>query len=97
MRRKPTLPSKVRITSKVTYRVIISDELDKDTLGECRFEEKHIIIKQGLSYSESIKVLIHELLHCIEWHGLKRDISHKLIYDLENPIFKILLLNKWIK
>ena len=97
MRRKPTLPSRVRIKRDITYDIVYSDDLGADTIAECRPEPlRQIAIKNNLSNKELIKSFLHELLHAIEFeHDLK--ISHSLVHELEEPIYKVLILNGWIK
>lgn len=97
MARKVVLPSKVRITGKVSYEVIYCDDLGKDTLAECRSAPlKQIALRNNLSNKELIKSFLHEVLHCIEFE-YNISIPHKTIHDMEEGIYKILKLNGWLK
>jgi hypothetical protein len=91
------LPPKVRIKSKVSYEIVYSDlisDCDK-TLGECRPVEKQIVIKSGLSDTETVKTFIHEVFHAMDFeYGL--ELKHKSVHALEEAILKLLKLNKWM-
>lgn len=96
------IPSKVRITSKVCYEVVFVDHfIDDDpkskylTRGECRKEQKQIVIKNGMSKTETYKTLLHEILHAVEFES-KHPIPHKTVYMLEKNLWRLLKLNKWI-
>jgi hypothetical protein len=67
----------------------------ENTLGECRFEYKQICLKKNQSDSEILKTLIHEMFHAMEFE-YKIQLPHKAIYGLEDAVYKILKLNKWI-
>ncbi len=90
------LPSQVKIKNKVVYEIVhIESFSDPNTLGECRFDAKQIVIKKGQTPSQEFKTLTHELLHAIsEERGIQ--ISHKAIYQLEHAIEYLLKANKWI-
>lgn len=51
-----------------------------------------ITIRAGMSRRETFKTLIHECLHLIEFE-MPLKISHKMIYDLEEGIYQILVDN----
>ena len=46
-------------------------------------------------HMEIVKTFIHELLHAIEAEW-EEPIPHRIVYMLEEGIFKVLKLNKWI-
>ena len=48
-----------------------------------------------MSDTEIVKTFIHELLHAIEAEW-EEPIPHRIVYMLEEGIFKVLKLNKWI-
>ena len=90
------LPSKVRITSKVTYEVVfIDDFLDGKTLGECRHETKQIVIKKGLSATETLKTLIHEITHALALEN-EFTLTEQTVLHLESAIYRLLRLNGWL-
>jgi len=63
-----------------------------DIAGQCDGDEQQILIDSGLSKSEKAKTLIHEILHAFEYeYNIK--IPHKLIYQLEEPIYRLLMDN----
>lgn len=57
----------------------------KDALGECDGANKEIYIVRGQGRYETLKTLIHEILHAFEFE-YKLNIEHSLIYKLEEPI-----------
>jgi len=90
-------PTHIRITAKVKYQIVWvnSFEADADGTGECDNTAKIIFLKSKMSKSRTLKTLIHEILHAMEYeHGI--DMSHKVIYELEEPILRLLKLNRWI-
>lgn len=88
-------PSRIKIKNKVVYeRVSVDSFADPDTLGECRFDQRQIAIKDGQSERQEMKTFIHELLHAVcEERGIK--ISHRAIYQLEDALFYLLFHNDW--
>lgn len=96
------LPSQIRITRDIAYEVVFIKEFPQDprskytTYGECRYEEKQIVIALNQSKTEQIKKFIHEALHAIEYE-YKIEIPHFIVHLLENAIFKVLKLNGWMK
>lgn len=91
------LPSQIRIKRNVTYEIVWSDIIGEnpETLAECRYESKQIVIKVGQSESQNWKCLIHELFHALEFE-YRIPIPHKIIYLLEEAIFKLIKLNKFL-
>lgn len=90
------IPSQIKIKNKVVYDIAHIDSFkDKNQLGECRFNERLILIKRGQSERQEYKTFLHELLHAI-CHERGIDISHKAIYGLEGAIDYLLRANKWI-
>lgn len=88
------IPTTIRITSKVKYHVVWADIIgeNEDTLAECRYEEKQIIIKTGQSETENWKCFIHEVFHALEFE-YRIPIPHKIVYLLEEAVFKLIKLN----
>ncbi len=91
------IPSRIRITGRVSYEVLYSDVIKNDPhcMGMCDPNTRQIIIKNGMSEAKQIKTLVHELLHSIEFES-KTPIPHKVTYALEAGIYKVLKLNKII-
>lgn len=90
------IPSSVRVTSKVSYEILFIDEFsDGTTLGECRPEPKQIVIKKGLSPTETIRVLIHEWLHMLSMEN-NFTLTERTTLDLEDAIYRFLRLNGWL-
>ncbi len=75
----------------VTYRIrFVRSFKDETTLGECDPSEHEIRIKQGMGREETLKTLLHELLHAIfEFEG-GVTIPHKLIERMEGPLYNFL-------
>lgn len=89
------LPSHVKIKNKVVYEVVFVEKFkDPKQVGECRFDQKQIAIKIGLSPRQTIKTFYHEILHSVAFER-NIDISHKAIYQFEDAIYYILFHNKW--
>lgn len=91
------IPSKVRITRRIHYEVLWVQEFHNcpDTLGECRPNEKQIVLKVGQTPDQLLKTFIHEVFHAFkfEYPSLKK-LGHREIYGLELPIYNFLKLNK---
>ncbi len=90
----PVIPSKVRITAKVTYEVLFTDEFlaGPHLLGEMRPTEKQIVIKNGQSDTELAKTYIHELFHAIsDENDIK--LTEKQVRKLENAVYRFFRLN----
>lgn len=92
------IPSEVRIKRGVYYSIKWQEviEGDADCLGLCDPAEQVITLKLGMSETETAKTFLHEVLHACsdEWEF---DLPHKTVYALEEAIYKLLKLNKWIK
>lgn len=89
-----TIPTSVRITPKVTYEVLFSDEISSgpDVLGEMRPVEKQIIIKNGQSQTELVKTTIHEIIHAISDEN-DIGLTETQVRKLENAVYRVLRLN----
>jgi len=87
------IPSRVRITTKISYEVVWVDTFDcPKTLAECRYTDKQIAIKKGLSLSLTEKCFIHEVTHAIDFET-KLGLTHKQIYRLDSILHKFMRLN----
>lgn len=91
------IPAKIKIRGRVFYQVVWSEVIkdNPDTMGLAEPNERTIYLKLGMSESETMKTLLHELIHAIEFEW-DQPIPHKITYTLEEGIWKILKLNKWI-
>lgn len=91
------IPSKIKIRGRVFYQVVWSEVIkdNPDIMGLAEPNEKTIYLKLGMSDTETMKTLIHEVIHAIEFEW-DQPIPHKITYTLEEGIWKILKLNKWI-
>lgn len=86
------IPHKVRITAKVTYRVVYVDRFDNpEVIGFLNSEDKTITILRTLGKKKKLEIFIHELLHAIE-HEYDIALPHKLIYKLQEPLTKVLFV-----
>lgn len=81
---------------EVLYVPSFNDVGDKKTYGECRYDDKQIIIALDQTPMEMVHTLIHESFHAICYEN-KINIPHKAIHQLEEAIYRVLKLNKWIK
>jgi len=92
------IPSEVRIKRGVYYAIKWQAVIDNDPecCGLCDPGEQTITLKLGMSDTEIAKTFIHEMLHAIEAEW-EEPIPHRIVYTLEEGIFKVLKLNRWIK
>jgi hypothetical protein len=92
------IPSSIRIKSKVKYEIVWTELIGESekTLAECRYDTKQILIKAGQPETENWKCFIHEVLHAIEFEYCI-PIPHKIIYLLEEAIFKFIKLNGFLE
>ena len=89
------IPSRVRVTKKVTYEILFVDEFkDNSQVGECRPEEKQILIKNNISDTETFKTFIHEVMHSLSFETKKLNLTEGQVEKLEEGIFRLLKLNK---
>lgn len=91
------LPNKVRITKDVAYEIVYIDEFnDNATLGECRYDQKQIVINRNQSKTETVKTILHEIVHAIAMENdIKLTETHVL--GLENGLWRFLKLNGLLK
>jgi len=88
------LPQKLRITSKVSYELLYLLEFnDNKTLGECRPNEKQIVVVSGQPTTELTKTYIHELLHALSFE-YNINLTEAQVQKLEVAIYNFLRLNK---
>lgn len=91
---KDLIPPKVRITSKVSYEVLFVDEFPNPrTLGECRPNEKQIVLKNGQSDTEIYKSYVHELFHSFSFEYPGLNLTEKQVQKLEEAMYRYERLN----
>jgi hypothetical protein len=92
--KRVAIPNSVRITPKVTYEVLFSDEISSgpDIMGEMRPVEKQIIIKNGQSNTELVKTFIHELIHALSDEN-DVGMTETQVRKMETAVYKFLRLN----
>jgi len=91
------MPKKVRITSKVHYKVVHVDTFDDiDQVGECCHDSRIISIKKKLSPKRKEEILWHEICHAIVEEN-KFEISDAdeefIIMNIERALAKVIRLN----
>ncbi len=82
-------PKTLHIGNEV-YTVKFVRKLSKDTVGECDPCDKEIRILCGQGPEDTLKTFIHEVCHAVIQFEHDIEVSHKLIYALETPIFRFL-------
>ena len=89
-------PNQIKIKNKCVYEVVHIDGFldDAETMGECRYDIQQIVLKKGLTKTQEVKTLIHEIIHALCFER-KIEISHKAIYQLEDAIYYIITRNKF--
>ena len=90
------IPPRVRIKRGVVYEVVFIDQFkDPDQLGECRFNEKQIVLLSKQSDKSMRESFWHECVHAIEneW-GIC--LKHKDIYVLEKALERLFSLNRFV-
>jgi hypothetical protein len=61
-------------------------------VGLCDEARREILIKSGMSSDETLKTLLHELLHAMEFeYSIK--IPHEAIYQYEEALFDFFCAN----
>lgn len=95
---KALIPPTVRITRKVAYEVLFTDDFVKDRkqVGECRPDTKQIVIKNGQSDTESYKTYLHELFHALSFEYPEMNLTEKQVRLLEEAFYRYERLNKVI-
>lgn len=93
-----TIPTKFRITRKVTYEILYSDEIlnGENNRGEIRSETKQIVLWKGQSPTDLYKTFLHECIHAVsDENGIK--LTENQVMKLEEAVFRVLKLNKLLK
>jgi hypothetical protein len=95
------IPPKVKIRRlagktiwyKVVYQETIRD--DPTCMGNCDPNERIIYLKIGMSKTDTLKTFMHEIFHAIEFE-YQTPMPHRITDVLEEGVFKILKMNKWL-
>ncbi len=69
---------------------------DLKQVGECRLENKQIVIKNGLSDTETYKTYLHELFHAFSYEYPGLNLTEKQVQKLEEAFYRYERLNKII-
>lgn len=95
---KDKIPPKVRVTSKLSYEVVFIDAFpNENQVGECRYNEKQIVIKTGLSDSETWGTFLHELAHAWSFeYGGKNPLTETQVIWLEKALKNCIRLNNLV-
>lgn len=95
---KALIPNRVRITRDLSYEVLFVDEFaDRPkVLGECRPNEKQIVLKNGQSDTEMYKSYLHELFHALSFEYEGMNLTEKQVELLEEAFYRYERLNKII-
>lgn len=90
------IPARVRIKHNCVYEVVtIKSFADGETMGECRYDDKQIVILEGMTDTQTAKTFLHEVLHAIQYE-YQAGITESQVRKLEDGIWRVLRLNKWI-
>lgn len=94
-------PSRIKIKKDVSYEIVFIPEFPVSqagyhTYGECRFDDKQIVIAMNQSETEMMKTAIHEIFHALAEEN-QIEIPHKAVHQLEGAVLRVLKLNKWLK
>ncbi len=88
------IPSIVRATRHISYEVLYVEEFkDKTQVGECRPNEKQIVLKNKESQTETFKTFIHEICHMISFEQPGLNLTEKQVRALEEGLYRVLKLN----
>src|SRR5687768_6833835 len=95
------IPCKIRIKKDISYEVVFIPEFPTNskkfhTYGECRFDDRQIVVAMNQSETEMMQTLIHEIIHALTYEN-QIEIPHKAVHKLEAAVLRMLRLNKWLK
>lgn len=65
---KRRIPHRVQVASKVFYEILWVDNFTVNNLGETRYNEKQIVLKNNMSNKLTVITYLHELLHAMSYH-----------------------------
>jgi hypothetical protein len=87
-------PSEIHVGEE-TYQIRFVSKLPggrKRDIALCNPQTRTIHVKRGLTKSQLLRTVVHEILHALEFE-YDIEIPHKLIYQLEKAIVDTLLMN----
>ena len=90
------IPTHVRVTQKVSYEVVYVEDFkgEQFTYGECRYEQRQIVLNKNQPPSELFATYIHELLHAISFETKGLNLTENQVRALEKGVLRVLKLNK---
>lgn len=93
------IPTHIRITQKVTYEVVYVEDFkgEQYTYGECRPDQKQIVLNKNQPPTELFKTFLHETLHAISFETKDLALTEKQVMALEKGLFRLLKLNNLLK
>lgn len=91
------IPPRIPVKYRVSYEFVWVDSFkDPEQMGETRLNElneRQILIKRGLSATETASTIIHEIIHAIDFE-YEIGLTERQVLKLEKGIFTFLRLNK---
>lgn len=92
------IPHLVRITSKVSYRVVWVQRFKDDSqLGECCPNSKTITLLAGRGEKETRRTFVHEVAHAIAFE-FGFDWTEGRVQEIEMGVWSVLSRNRrWLK
>ncbi len=90
----PKIPTKLRTASRSHYEVLFIESFSNPLqVGECRPDNKQIIIKSSLTDKEKLSCFIHESIHAVNFE-YEIGLTETQVLKLETAIMKVADLNK---
>lgn len=84
------IPHRVQVSRKSFYEICYVDTfVDKNVLGETRFDRKQIVLKDDQPQKEKVHTYLHELLHAIS-EEYEVNLTESQVQALEKAIYYIL-------
>jgi len=84
------IPHRVQVSRKSFYEICYVDTfVDKDVLGETRFDRKQIVLKDDQPHKEKVHTYLHELLHAIS-EEYEVGLTESQVRALEKAIYYML-------
>jgi len=88
MLKRKDYPKELLIGDQVYKIKFVRKFADEQTVGECDPSSLEIRILCGQGSKDTLKTFIHEVCHALIEFEHDIEIKHKMIYALEEPIFK---------
>lgn len=91
------IPPSIRVTKNATYEVLYVDEFPNEkVLGECRYDNRQIVLKKGHTPLQTFSTFIHECIHAISFEN-DLNFTENQVLGLEEGIMRVLRLNGIVK